>query len=65
MAQVVQAGRGVARRPERRLGGTSVVLTLGDDFRGVAPRVRQPAPPPPPKPTTATRSLPPWDPRPC
>jgi polyisoprenyl-teichoic acid--peptidoglycan teichoic acid transferase len=65
VAQVVQAGRGVARRPQPGLSRTSVVLVLGSDFRGVAARIRQPTPTRPPKPAAATRSLPPWDPRPC
>ena len=65
VAQAVKVGRGVAERPEGGLARTTVVLVLGDDFRGVAARVKKPAPARPPKPTTATRSLPPWDPRPC
>jgi polyisoprenyl-teichoic acid--peptidoglycan teichoic acid transferase len=66
VAQVVKAGRGVGRRPQPGLSGTSVVLTLGKDFQGVGARVRKlPAPTRPPKPTAATRALPAWDPRPC
>jgi hypothetical protein len=66
VAQAVKAGRGVARRPKGGLARTSVVLTLGNDFHGLTPRVKQrPTPTRPPKPTAATRSLPPWDPRPC
>jgi hypothetical protein len=66
VAQVAKAGRGVGRRPQPGLSGTSVVLTLGNDFKGVAPRVsKPPAPTRPPKPTAATRALPAWDPRPC
>jgi LCP family protein required for cell wall assembly len=65
VAPVVKAGRGVARTPQPGLSRTAVVLTLGKDFQGVASRVSKPTPPRPPKPTAATRSLPPWDPRPC
>jgi LCP family protein required for cell wall assembly len=66
VAQVVKAGRGVARRPQVGLSRTSVVLVLGNDFKGVASRIRKhPTPARPPKPTAATRSLPAWDPRPC
>jgi LCP family protein required for cell wall assembly len=66
VAPVVKAGRGVARTPRPGLARTAVVLTLGKDFQGVAPRVKkQPSPARPPKPTAATRSLPAWDPRPC
>jgi LCP family protein required for cell wall assembly len=66
VAQVVKVGRGVAKRPKSGLARTSVVLTLGGDFRGLAPRVEQrPTPTRPPRPTAATRSLPSWDPRPC
>jgi LCP family protein required for cell wall assembly len=66
VAQVVKVGRGVGRRSQPGLARTAVILTLGNDFKGVAPRVKkQPAPARPPKPTAATRALPPWDPRPC
>jgi LCP family protein required for cell wall assembly len=66
VAQVVKAGRGVAKGPKGGLARTTVVLTLGKDFRGLAPKVKQrPAPTRPPKPTAATRALPAWDPRPC
>ena len=66
VAQVVKAGRRVGRRPQPGLSGASVVLTLGDDFQGVAPPGQEaPAPARPPKPTAATRALPAWDPRPC
>jgi polyisoprenyl-teichoic acid--peptidoglycan teichoic acid transferase len=66
VAQVVKAGRGVGRRPQPGVSRTAVVLTLGDDFRGVATRIgKPPAPARPPKPTAATRALPAWDPRPC
>ena len=54
VAQAIKAGRGVGRRPQPGLAGTSVVLTLGSDFKGVAPRVRKPPPrpalPSPPRP---------------
>jgi hypothetical protein len=66
VAQVLKAVRGVARHPQPGLTRTSVVLALGNDFKGVAPRIKgQVAPTRPAKPTAATRALPPWDPRPC
>jgi hypothetical protein len=67
LARAVKAGGRVARSPRPGLARTSVVLVLGDDFRGVTTRVATPArrAPRPPKPTPATRTLPPWDPRPC
>jgi len=65
VAQVLKAGRGVTRRPQPGLSRTAAVLVLGNDFKGVAPRVKKPTPTRPPKPTAATRSLPAWDPRPC
>jgi LytR cell envelope-related transcriptional attenuator len=60
----VAGGAGVARAPQAGLGGGSVVLVLGSDFKGLAARVAVPKPSPP-KLTAATRSLPSWDPRPC
>jgi LCP family protein required for cell wall assembly len=66
VAQMVKAGRGVGRRSQPGLSATSVVLTLGTDFKGLTPQARKPpAPARPPKPTAATRALPTWDPRPC
>ena len=66
VAQVVKVGRGVGRRPQAGLSRTSMVLTLGNDFQGVAALAKKPPTPTrPPKPTAATRALPPWDPRPC
>jgi hypothetical protein len=66
VAQVVKAGRGVGRHPRAGLARTTVVLTLGGDFRGLATRVKKaPTATRPPKPTAATRALPAWDPRPC
>jgi polyisoprenyl-teichoic acid--peptidoglycan teichoic acid transferase len=63
----VAGGSGVARASQPGLGGGSVVLVLGSDFKGLATRVAvpKPSPPRPPKPTAATRGLPSWDPRPC
>ena len=56
----------VARTPQPGLARTSVVLTLGKDFKGMATRIKKPTTPTrPPKPTAATRDLPSWDPRPC
>jgi LCP family protein required for cell wall assembly len=67
LARAVKAGKRVARTPQAGLARSSVVLVLGADFRGIAPRVATPARPAtrPPKPTPATRTLPAWDPRPC
>jgi LCP family protein required for cell wall assembly len=65
VAQVVKTGRGVARRPQG-LSRVSLILVLGNDFKGVATPVKKPTTPTrPPKPTAATRALPSWDPRPC
>jgi hypothetical protein len=66
VTQVVKAGRGVGRHPRAGLARTTVVLTLGGDFRELATRVKKaPTATRPPKPTAATRALPAWDPRPC
>jgi len=67
VARALESGKRFARKPQPGLAPSAVVLILGNDFKGVVPKLPKAARPPthPPKPTPATRTLPPWDPRPC
>jgi len=67
LAPAVKTGGRIVRTSQPGLAQRSLVLVLGADFKGLASRVvpTKPSAARPPKPTSATRDLPPWDPRPC